>query len=108
MDDRSAAAASASYSTDPPSDNHAPSVMEVDSRPDDRARQASVLSMDDLEAAQALEGLRSGGWNITLSSAASLMLVCWPFPPPLPSPRHTIWCCALGLHSRGSISTAHG
>ncbi|KAJ5272502.1 hypothetical protein N7478_007627 [Penicillium angulare] len=34
--------------------------MDLDSHPDDRARRAaSVLSMDDLEAAQALEGLRS-------------------------------------------------
>lgn len=37
---------------------HAP-MMEYD--PHDRSRRAaSVLSMDDLEAAQALEGLRSG------------------------------------------------
>lgn len=40
-------------------------MMEVDSNssPDDRSRSRrgnSVLSMDDLEAAQALEGLRSG------------------------------------------------
>lgn len=39
---------------------HAP-LMEVDHSPDDRSRRAtSVLSMDDIEAAQALEGLRSG------------------------------------------------
>lgn len=39
---------------------HAP-LMEVDNSPDDRSRRAtSVLSMDDIEAAQALEGLRSG------------------------------------------------
>ena len=38
--------------------HHAP-MMEYD--PPDRSRRAaSVLSMDDLEAAQALEGLRSG------------------------------------------------
>ncbi|OJJ83119.1 putative clock controled protein (Ccg-8) [Aspergillus glaucus CBS 516.65] len=38
---------------------HAP-LMEVDNSPDDRSRRAtSVLSMDDIEAAQALEGLRS-------------------------------------------------
>jgi hypothetical protein len=37
-------------------------MMDVDSNGvDDRARRAtSVLSMDDIEAAQALEGLRSG------------------------------------------------
>jgi hypothetical protein len=38
-------------------------MMEVDSNtaPDERSRRAtSVLSMDDIEAAQALEGLRSG------------------------------------------------
>ena len=45
---------------------HVPSsMMDVDnnSSPDDRSRSRrgnSVLSMDDLEAAQALEGLRSG------------------------------------------------
>lgn len=44
--------------------HHAPStVMDLDSHTtEDRTRRAaSVLSMDDLEAAQALEGLRSGG-----------------------------------------------
>jgi hypothetical protein len=37
-------------------------MMEVDSNPgvDDRSRDTSLPSMDDLEAAQALEGLRSG------------------------------------------------
>ena len=41
---------------------HAASVMDVDCKsPENRSqRAASVLSMDDLEAAQALEGLRSG------------------------------------------------
>ena len=41
---------------------HAASVMDVDCKsPENRSRRAtSVLSMDDLEAAQALEGLRSG------------------------------------------------
>ena len=41
---------------------NAPAVMMAESLPaDDRTRRAtSVLSMDDLEAAQALEGLRSG------------------------------------------------
>ena len=41
-----------------------PTAMEVDSTPnaEDRSRRAtSVLSMDDIEAAQALEGLRAGG-----------------------------------------------
>jgi len=39
---------------------HAP-LMDIDNSPDDRSRRAtSVLSMDDIEAAQALEGLRSG------------------------------------------------
>lgn len=45
---------------------HAPStVMDLDSHStEDRTRRAaSVLSMDDLEAAQALEGLRSGGYS---------------------------------------------
>lgn len=45
------------------SPRHGPSVMDVDcnSSPEDRSQRAtSVLSMDDLEAAQALEGLRSG------------------------------------------------
>lgn len=38
--------------------HHAP-LMEVDHSPEDRSRRAtSVLSMDDIEAAQALEGLR--------------------------------------------------
>ncbi|BCR89466.1 putative clock controled protein (Ccg-8) [Aspergillus chevalieri] len=38
---------------------HAP-LMDIDNSPDDRSRRAtSVLSMDDIEAAQALEGLRS-------------------------------------------------
>lgn len=41
---------------------HAASVMDVDCKsPENRSQRAtSVLSMDDLEAAQALEGLRSG------------------------------------------------
>lgn len=41
---------------------HVHTMMDVDSNSvDDRARRAtSVLSMDDIEAAQALEGLRSG------------------------------------------------
>lgn len=47
--------------------HHAPAMMmDVDSNSvaDDRSRRAtSVLSMDDLEAAQALEGLRSGTLN---------------------------------------------
>lgn len=64
MEDRpvSPAVATSASSSDPPfhNQNNAPSVMEVDSHPDDRTRQASVLSMDDLEAAQALEGLRTG------------------------------------------------
>lgn len=35
--------------------------MDLDTHSDDRTRRAaSVLSMDDLEAAQALEGLRTG------------------------------------------------
>ena len=38
---------------------HAP-VMDFDPQDDRSRRAASVLSMDDLEAAQALEGLRSG------------------------------------------------
>ena len=45
--------------TAPPYHN-APSVMDVDKAEDRSRRAASVLSMDDLEAAQALEGLRSG------------------------------------------------
>lgn len=36
--------------------------MDVDKAEDRSRRAASVLSMDDLEAAQALEGLRSGMW----------------------------------------------
>ncbi|KAJ5223405.1 hypothetical protein N7468_007947 [Penicillium chermesinum] len=47
--------ATSASSSDPPN-NHAPPVMDLDH---DRTRQASVLSMDDLEAAQALEGLRA-------------------------------------------------
>jgi hypothetical protein len=42
---------------------HVPSMMEVENTAvaEDRSRRAtSVLSMDDLEAAQALEGLRTG------------------------------------------------
>lgn len=42
--------------------HYAPSVMDVDKAEDRSRRAASVLSMDDLEAAQALEGLRSGTW----------------------------------------------
>lgn len=46
--------------TAPPYYNGLPSMMDIDN-PEDRSRRAaSVLSMDDLEAAQALEGLRSG------------------------------------------------
>lgn len=44
-------------------DPNLPIAMEVDSTPnaEDRTRRAtSVLSMDDIEAAQALEGLRAG------------------------------------------------
>lgn len=44
-------------------DPNLPTAMEVDGAPkaEDRTRRAtSVLSMDDIEAAQALEGLRSG------------------------------------------------
>lgn len=48
--------------TAPPSHNAHPSVMDVDKAEDRSRRAASVLSMDDLEAAQALEGLRSGMW----------------------------------------------
>lgn len=46
-----------------PGQNAHPTVMDLDSHStEDRTRRAaSVLSMDDLEAAQALEGLRSGG-----------------------------------------------
>lgn len=61
---------SASYTTPPPAaywrPQNAPStVMDLESHPtEDRShRAASVLSMDDLEAAQALEGLRSGGYT---------------------------------------------
>lgn len=48
-------------SSDPaPVDNYNAAVMDSEP-PDDRSRRAaSDLSMDDLEAAQALEGLRSG------------------------------------------------
>lgn len=50
--------------TSHPSFQHVPtSMMEVDNQSavEDRSRRAtSVLSMDDIEAAQALEGLRSG------------------------------------------------
>jgi hypothetical protein len=52
-----------SEATPAPSGESANMVMDVDSSADmdDRARRAtSVLSMDDIEAAQALEGLRSG------------------------------------------------
>jgi hypothetical protein len=39
---------------------------------DDRSRRAtSVISMDDLEAAQALEGLRSGMLTVYLQSCAT-------------------------------------
>ena len=52
---------------------HAP-LMEVDNSPDDRSRRAtSVLSMDDIEAAQALEGLRSG---IFLSHIQRYYVLC--------------------------------
>lgn len=45
-----------------PRQNATSAVMDLNSHsPEDRTRRAaSVLSMDDLEAAQALEGLRSG------------------------------------------------
>lgn len=46
--------------TAPPYQNAHPSVMDVDKAEDRSRRAASVLSMDDIEAAQALEGLRSG------------------------------------------------
>ena len=64
-----------------PTFQHVPSsMMEIDNTTvaEDRSRRAtSVLSMDDIEAAQALEGLRTGGlihfpffdplfWNIVL------------------------------------------
>lgn len=61
------ASASASYTATPPSftparQNAPPTVMdrETNTSEDRTRRAASVLSMDDLEAAQALEGLRSG------------------------------------------------
>lgn len=48
--------------------NAHPAVMDLDTTTaDDRSRRAtSVISMDDLEAAQALEGLRSGMFRTTV------------------------------------------
>ncbi len=51
-------------------DPNLPTAMEVDSTPksEDRTRRAtSVLSMDDIEAAQALEGLRAGELRYALT-----------------------------------------
>lgn len=63
--------ASAPYTATPPSftparQNAPPTVMALETNTsEDRSRRAaSVLSMDDLEAAQALEGLRSGRCHI--------------------------------------------
>lgn len=52
--------------------NAHPTVMDLDtSTTEDRSRRAtSVISMDDLEAAQALEGLRSGRFTRLCSAAA--------------------------------------
>lgn len=49
-------------------------MMDLDSSiAEDRARRAtSVISMDDLEAAQALEGLRSGMYTVALHALAPL------------------------------------
>lgn len=45
--------------------------MDLDTHSDDRTRRAaSVLSMDDLEAAQALEGLRTGTYIAETSHSA--------------------------------------
>lgn len=61
---RDATAAALPHISVPAPFQHAPvaaSVMDIDSVVDDRSRRAtSVLSMDDIEAAQTLEGLRSG------------------------------------------------
>ncbi|KAJ5562776.1 hypothetical protein N7461_001537 [Penicillium sp. DV-2018c] len=56
----------------PPHHNAHPSVMDVDKAEDRTRRAASVLSMDDLEAAQALEGLRSDFGHSPQTSRQSL------------------------------------
>ncbi|OQE22713.1 hypothetical protein PENFLA_c012G03119 [Penicillium flavigenum] len=69
--------------TAPPYHN-APSVMDVDKAEDRSRRAASVLSMDDLEAAQALEGLRSDFGQSPRTARQSLPITSPDPPPPEP------------------------
>ncbi|KAA8647014.1 hypothetical protein EYZ11_000095 [Aspergillus tanneri] len=86
-----ASTTSANSSASPPvypSSQHVPSMMEVDnsSVSGDRSRRAtSVLSMDDIEAAQALEGLRTeyGQSPRTSSQTSSASVDSQPQPEPL-------------------------
>ncbi|KAJ5104448.1 hypothetical protein NUU61_001795 [Penicillium alfredii] len=84
----------------PPSLHHAPaSVMDVDSHTEDRPRRAtSVLSMDDLEAAQALEGLRSDHGQSPRASRQAL--------PTSPGPSHQEPFLSLLTSSHPLISSA--
>ncbi|KAJ5198904.1 hypothetical protein N7491_000529 [Penicillium cf. griseofulvum] len=69
--------------TAPPYHNAHPSVMDLDK--EDRSRRAaSVLSMDDLEAAQALEGLRSDFGQSPRTARQSLPITSPDPPPPEP------------------------
>ncbi|KAJ5804090.1 uncharacterized protein N7518_000393 [Penicillium psychrosexuale] len=70
--------------TAPPYYNGLPSMMDIDN-PEDRSRRAaSVLSMDDLEAAQALEGLRSDFGQTPGTTRQSLPITSPDPPPPEP------------------------
>ncbi|CAG8206924.1 unnamed protein product [Penicillium nalgiovense] len=64
--------------------HYAPSVMDVDKAEDRSRRAASVLSMDDLEAAQALEGLRSDFGQSPRTTRQSLPITSPDPPPPEP------------------------
>ncbi|KAJ5518098.1 hypothetical protein N7453_000520 [Penicillium expansum] len=70
--------------TAPPYHNAHPSVMDIDKAEDRSGRATSVLSMDDLEAAQALEGLRSDFGQSPRTARQSLPITSPDPPPPEP------------------------
>ncbi|CAI7604762.1 unnamed protein product [Penicillium glandicola] len=91
--------------TAPPYHNAHPSVMDVDKAEDRSRRAASVLSMDDLEAAQALEGLRSD-FGQSPRTARQPLPITSPDPPP-PEPLLSLLTSSHPLISsaiNGSVS----
>ncbi|KAJ5795018.1 hypothetical protein N7457_001617 [Penicillium paradoxum] len=89
----------------PPFHNAHPSVMDADKSEDRSHRAASVLSMDDLEAAQALEGLRSDFGHSPRTARQSLPIASPD--PPRPEPLLSLLTSSHPLISsaiNGSVS----